>query len=107
MEQNQQNMAWLFGLNPDIHPDERERVLNELQKIGGKLTFKVNQDKDGWMAQCDELPGIIASNTNPNPSKDEIESQIRDSIFTAFNVHFEKKPISVESPLAFTYSFAN
>ena len=99
-------MAWLFGLNTDIHPDERARVLNELQKVGS-LTFKIHKDQEGWTAVCNELPGIIAANTNPNPSSDEIESQIRDAIFTAFNVKFAPRPQDIESPLSFQYSFEN
>ena len=77
--------ALLFGNNPDIALDERARVLTELYKIGS-LTFEITTSGDGWVAQCKEVPGIIAGGTNINPSNSEIESQIRDSIFAAFDV---------------------
>ena len=85
-----QNFALLFGNNPDISLDERVRVISKLNKIGS-LTFKIETDEEGWTAQCNEIKGIIASNTNPNPSVEEIESQIRDAVFTALNVQFDKK----------------
>jgi hypothetical protein len=100
---NEKN-ALLFGNNPDISMDERTRVTNEIEKIGN-LTFAVNKDEEGWTAQCNEVKGIIASNTNPNPSNDEIESQIRDAIFSAFNVQLEKVSEIRKSPFVFQYSF--
>ena len=99
-----QNFAALFGNNPDISGDERLRVISELQKIGS-LTFKIYQDEEGWTAKCNEVPGIIAANTNPTPSNEEIESQIRDAVFTAFNVRFDKREESIKSPFGFGYSF--
>ena len=77
--------ALLFGHNPDISLDERARIFNELQKIGS-LTFNITKDEEGWVAQCREVSGIIAGGTNPNPTNSEIESQVRDAIFSAFNV---------------------
>ena len=84
-------LATLFGNNPDISFDERIRVVRELEKIGS-LTFAVEKDEEGWVAKCNEIEGIIAGNTNPNPSDLEIESQIREAIYVAFNVKFERKP---------------
>lgn len=81
--------ANVFGYNPDISPVERERVVAQLQKIGS-LTFRVEKHEDGWMASCVEVPGLIAANSNPNPSEFEIESQVREAIYVAFNVKFEK-----------------
>lgn len=78
-------IAALFGNNPAISLDERARVTAELGKIGG-LTFSVSKDEDGWVAQCDEVTGIIAGGTNPNPSPNEIETEIRSAVFSAFNV---------------------
>ena len=93
--------ASLFGHNPDISLDERARVIKELEHIGS-LTFGVEKDEEGWVATCNEVKGIIAGNTNPNPSDVEIESQIREAIYAAFNVKFEKK--STPSPFTFEYS---
>jgi len=61
----------------------------ELKKIGS-LTFDISTDKDGWTAQCKEVSGIIAGGTDSSPSKDEIESSIRDSIYAAFEVKVEE-----------------
>ncbi len=97
-------LACLFGNNADISLDEKVRVINEINKIGS-LTFKIEVDEEGWTAKCKEVKGIIASNTNPKPSDDEIESQIRDAVFAAFNVRFDKK-CDVKSPLNFEYSFS-
>lgn len=97
------NPASLFGNNPDISIEERVRVIREIEKIGS-LTFKIKKNEDGWLTQCNEVSGIITGNTNPNPTQIEIESQIRDAIYAAFNVKFEKKqPTAIQS---FEYTFA-
>ncbi len=83
--ENIKNIALLFGNNPDISLDERARVINELQKIG-ELTFKISKTEEGWVAQCNQISGIITGGTNSKPTKSEIESQIRDAIYAAFNV---------------------
>lgn len=101
-----QNFARLFGNNTDITLDEKVRVIRELEKIGG-LSFKINVDKEGWVATCKEIPGIIAANTNPNPSNEEIESQIRDAVFTAFDVKCDPPVIQSEYQSSFVYSFSN
>lgn len=105
MEKKNINLASLFGNNPYISLDERRRVARELEKIGS-LTFKVSKDEEGWMAQCKELPGIITGNTNSNPENSEIESQIRDAIYTAFNIKIQKKAI-LSDYQKFKYSFNN
>ena len=102
MEQEKQ-FANLFGNEPDIALEEKTRVINALNDIGS-LTFKVEKHEDGWVAQCKEVPGIISGNTNPDPSNFEIESLIREAIFSAFNVRFVNAPqSSVPSPLRFEY----
>ena len=93
-------LAALFGNNPDISLDERARVIVELDKIGS-LSFDMTLNKDGWTAQCKEVPGIIAGGTNQNPTESEIETLIRDAIYAAFDVKLEKK--DSKSPF-FTYS---
>lgn len=95
-------IATLFGNNPDISLDERARVLAELEKIG-ELTFAITANDDGWVAQCNEIPGILAGSTNPKPTNPEIESQIRESIYAAFDVRMER---SRTSPY-FAYSGVN
>jgi predicted RNase H-like HicB family nuclease len=97
-------VAALFGNNPAVSLDERARVMAELEKIGS-LTFGINKDENGWIAQCDEVPGIIAGGTNPNPSPNEIESEIRSAIFAAFNVR-ETEP-EARSPYFGIRDFSN
>lgn len=98
MENNKS--AALFGNNPDISLDERARVIVELDKIGS-LNFEITINEDGWTAQCKEVSGIIAGGTNTNPTDSEIETQIRDAIYAAFDVKIEKK--EKQSPY-FTYT---
>ncbi len=95
--------ASLFANNTDIDLEERTRVVRELEKIGS-LTFKIKKNKDGWTAQCKEVSGIITGNTNPNPTSTEIESQVRDAIYSAFNVKISKKSTVTEYQ-NFRYSF--
>ena len=99
MENNNKRFADIFGNNPNISLDERNRVIAELLKIGS-LTFKVEKNEDGWMANCLEIGGLIAGSNNPNPSDFEVESQVREAIYSAFNVKFEIFP----SPIMFELS---
>lgn len=85
-------IAFLFGSNSNISPEEKARVIDELEKIGSMLTFKIYKNEEGWTAQCNEVSAIIAGGTNINPSNSEIESQIRESIFSAFNVEAKESP---------------
>lgn len=101
------NYASLFEGNPDIGLNERVRVLRELQEIGS-LTFDLTVNKDGWMAECKEVEGIIAGGTNLNPSSAELASNIRDSIFAAFDVKTEVEEKSVMKDFKgsdFTFGF--
>lgn len=68
------------------------RLQDEFQQLGHMPTFRVSKNQDGWMAQCNEIEGIIAGGSNPDPSSSEIEVQIRDSIFAAFNIEVRENP---------------
>jgi hypothetical protein len=103
MEKENVKFASLFGNNTDIDLEERTRIIRELEKIGS-LTFKISKDDEGWTAQCKEVPAIITGNTNPNPTDTEIESQVRDAIYSAFNVKVQQKTILPEFQ-KFKYSF--
>ncbi len=96
---NNITFAALFGNNPDISLDERARILAEIQKIGS-LTFNITTSDEGWLAQCKEIHGILAGGTNAKPTSAEIESQIRESIYAAFDVKVEQNK---KSPY-FTYN---
>ncbi len=97
--------AAVFGNEPDIPFKEKVRVINEVSKLGG-LTFTIEKNAEGWNAECVEVPAIITGNTNPNPSNLEIESLIREAIFSAFNIRFDAADQSVPSPLNFVMNFA-
>jgi hypothetical protein len=91
----------LFGGEP-VSGSEKARVMEEIEKVGS-LTFVLSISEEGWVAQCNEIPSIIAGNTNPNPSDVEITSEIRAAIFVAFDVKIE--PAGIESPYQeFRYS---
>jgi hypothetical protein len=92
-------LGLLFAGLP-ISDSERFRVGKEIEKVGG-LTFKVDICEDGWSAECNEIGGIIAGNSNSKPTDAEIESEIRNAILSAFDVKFEEN--SIESPYKFEY----
>jgi hypothetical protein len=91
----------LFG-GELVSESEKARVMEEIGKVGS-LTFALNIGEEGWVAQCLEIPSIIAGNTNPNPSDIEITSEIRVAIFSTFDVKIESA--GIESPYQeFKYS---
>lgn len=102
MKKDKLNFASMFGNNPDISLDERARAINEIKKIGS-LTFTVDKHADGWLAQCKEVSGIITGNSNPNATPLEIESLIREAIYAAFNVRFQKSADSSSPLFRFKY----
>ncbi len=63
-----------------------EKMTHQIQQLGGMLHFTISKDEYGWSAQCNEVTGIITGGTNINPTDFEIESNIREAIFTAFHV---------------------
>ena len=48
--------------------------------------FKNQKNNEGWIAECDNPKGIITGGTNPKVTDEEINSQIKDAIFTAFGI---------------------
>ena len=63
-----------------------EKMTEQIEQLGGMLHFTISKDEDGWSAQCKEVAGIITGGANPAPTDFEIESNIREAIFTAFHV---------------------
>lgn len=82
----------LFGGEP-VSASEKARVLEEVAKVGS-LTFGLTFTTEGWTAQCNEIPSIIAGNTNPDPNDIEIQSEIRAAIFATFDVKMEPQDIA-------------
>ena len=100
MEKDKNNYALIFaGLT--VSEEERFRVGTEINKLGGLTFGKIQKSDEGWFAQCEQVEGIIAGNSNPNPTNAEIESEIRQAILSAFNVKIEEP--SLESPFKFEY----
>ena len=79
------------------------RVLEVIRPLGG-LSFSVHTDQNGWVAQCNEITGIMTGNTNSTPSEEEIKASIREAIAAAFNIQEEE--LVAESSSVFEYSFA-
>ncbi len=70
----------------------------------GYLCTQIQTKKlEGWFVQCNEIGGIIAGNTNSNPTSSEIESEIRQAILSAFNVKVLEK-VPEKTPFTFEYS---
>lgn len=63
-----------------------EKMTAQIERLGGMLHFAITKDKNGWSAQCNEVSGIITGGSNLTPTDFEIESNIREAIFTAFHV---------------------
>jgi hypothetical protein len=99
---NKLTFASLFGNETAIPASEMERVMDEISKIG-LLTFKVTHHETGWIAQCDQVDGIMAYDTNPSPTDEEIQDGIREAILAAFCVQRESE---VQPQSAFAYAAA-
>jgi len=95
----------VFGNNPNISIEERDRVVKELEKIGS-LTFKVEKFEEGWYASCKEVPSILAGNDNPNPSQSEINKEIRSAIYTAFAVECAPAKVKNKTRDVFAFQYA-
>lgn len=83
----QYNIAKILKFPANPENDIRIREMNiEIAKRGGQLNFKITKDNSGWVAECENLKGIITGGSNPNPSADEINQELKDAIFTAFSI---------------------
>jgi hypothetical protein len=66
--------------------DPRDRLREVFSKFGGSLTFRYTSSNEGWLAECNEIPGIFTGAPNPVPTFAEIDALVRDAIFAAFDV---------------------
>ncbi|MEK7673812.1 MAG: hypothetical protein AAB371_01275 [Patescibacteria group bacterium] len=86
LRKTQYNLAKFFNFPIEAERNYRVQSMhNEIQKIGG-LKFKIQKNNEGWIAECDNPKGIITGGTNPKVTDEEINSQIKDAIFTAFGI---------------------
>lgn len=81
-------MKHLPSLSDNRNPLKNESVLSMVRKINelGGLQFTLSTHKDGWTAECKNLPGILTGDTDPHPSLYEVDKNIKDAIFTAFGI---------------------
>jgi hypothetical protein len=83
----QYNLAKFFNFPIEAEHNYRvQNMRNEIQRMGGSLRFKIQKNSEGWIAECENLKGIITGGTNPKATDEEINSQIKDAIFTAFGI---------------------
>lgn len=86
LRQIQYNLARLLSF--PIKPGMDLRVQNmarEIKRRGG-LRFTIKQNKEGWIAECENIKGIVTGGTNPNQTPEEINLQIKDAIFSSFGI---------------------
>ncbi len=57
----------------------------EINELGG-LRFIIDIEKGGWTAECKNLSGIITGGIGVPSSLGEIDSNIKDAIFSAFSI---------------------
>jgi predicted RNase H-like HicB family nuclease len=86
LKQIQYNLAKLlrFPINPEMDMRVQNMILEIKRR--GKLRFTIQKNEEGWIAECEEIKGIITGGTNPHPTQEEVESQIKDAVFTAFGI---------------------
>lgn len=61
------------------------RLKDDLDKHGG-FTFNIVFSDEGWLAECEEIPGIVTGSDNPKPIMEEITDMVKDAIFSAYAV---------------------
>lgn len=102
---NNISIANIFNGNQDISLEERNRVIKEIsKKTKGVLNFRIKKGREGWLAECKEMPAVLACGNSPKPTSVEIEDGIRDAIYSVFNVKFNQKVNKTFAPLQFKYS---
>ncbi len=70
----------------------QDKLRGVFNKFGGQLTFRVTRDEESWLAECNEIPGLFTGAPNAEPSNDEIDSMVKDAIFSAFGVGHGEVP---------------
>ena len=73
-----------------------ERMNEQIKNVGGRLTFTLKIDKDGWVARCKEFDGIVTGGASKNPSEKDIVKSIIEAVKTAFDVPICKLEIREE-----------
>ncbi|MCF7835618.1 MAG: hypothetical protein K9M15_00650 [Candidatus Marinimicrobia bacterium] len=83
----QYNLAKYFGFPFDPYKDQKVlNMLSEIDRHGGALSFDIHLNQEGWTAECKSIPGIITCGQSLNPEMSEIDSAVKDAIFSAFDI---------------------
>ncbi len=83
----QYNLAKFFNFPIEAERNYRVQTMhNEIRRMGGSLRFKIQKNSEGWTAECENFKGIITGGTDPKATDEDINSQIKDAIFTAFGI---------------------
>jgi len=77
-----------------------ENMTQQIRDLGGMLHFTITKSGDGWVAKCNEHEGIITGGLNANPTEYEIESQIREALYTAFDIKVKIAPEKLKSSIS-------
>lgn len=100
----------LFGKGHSSEDSRAKEVMSEeIRKVGGLLHFNIQADADGWHAECIEIDGLITGGQNPHPTDNEIQTNIREAIHTAFHItsaEQEEKPILNANEFQAVYNYA-
>lgn len=100
----------LFSKKQSTEDNRAKEAMNEeIQKVGGLLHFTIQKDENGWHAECDEIEGLMTGGTSTHPSDEEIQTNIREAIHTAFHIPAAdkvEKPILNANQFQAIYSFA-
>ncbi len=95
-----EKIAQIFDGNEPENFVAVEKMEKQIKDLGGMLHFTIHKSEDGWMAKCNEVEGIITGGLNPNPEPYEIESQIREAMYTAFDVKVRVAPEKLKSSIS-------
>ncbi len=91
MKKREYKINKMLEKNTTLDISDFESMNKQIKEVGkdGMLHFIIKSHKEGWIAQCEEIPGIVTGNTNSNPDQEEINKHIREAIFSAFNVNIK------------------
>ena len=86
LRKTQYNLAKFFNFPIEAERNYRVKTMqNDIRRMGG-LKFKIEKNNEGWIAECKNFKGIITGGINPKVTDEEINSQIKDAIFTTFGI---------------------
>ena len=61
------------------------RLKDDLEKNNG-FTFTITSSNEGWLAECEEIPGIVTGSDSPKPTMKEVTDLVKDAIFSAYAI---------------------